>query len=55
MKKKSSKIEWDCIYNKDAMHRINKSPKEGDVIEGKKIEKIEVYSDYYLIKWYEKV
>lgn len=55
MAKRKIKNDWNCIYNKDAMHRINKTPKEGDVIEGKKIEKIEVKSDYYLIKWYENV
>lgn len=37
------------------MHLQNKNPKEGDIIDGKKIEKIEAKSDYYLIKWYETI
>lgn len=29
MRNKSSKIEWDCIYNKDALIKQNSNPKEG--------------------------
>ena len=53
-KKASTKIEWDCIYNKPSLHLINPKPKVDDVIEGKKIEKIEDKGDHYLIKWYER-
>jgi hypothetical protein len=52
-RKKSNKIEWDCIYNKVEMKLIYKNPKENDVVNEKKIEKIEDKDDYYLIKWYE--
>lgn len=52
-RKKSSKIEWDCIYNKNAMKLLYEKPKEGDIVNEKKIEKIEDKGDHYLIKWYE--
>jgi hypothetical protein len=52
-KKFAPKIEWDCIYDKQTLLNQNKDPKEGDIVDEKKIEKIEDKGNYYLIKWYD--